>query len=106
MIMRFLLLTLVFLWTSVGYGQENKAQTSTPVNQLMMEDSKPSVNHFSSGMTKKRSYIDTTDHELRASPKPEKKRHLFAKAALGLAGTFVVVVMIIWAIYGGPEFKY
>lgn len=104
--MRFLLLTLVFLWTSVGYGQENKAQTSTPVNQLMMEDSKPSVNHFSSGITKKRSYIDTTDYELRASPKPEKKRHLFAKTVLGLAGAFVAAVIIFIVVTGGWEFKY
>lgn len=102
----YLLLVIVFLFTSFDYGREFKVQTSAPVYQPMMENSKPSTNHLSPIKRQEESYIDTTDYELRAFPKPEKKRHLFAKAALGLAGTFVVVVMIIWAIYGGPEFKY
>jgi hypothetical protein len=102
----YLLLVIVFLFTSVGYGREFKVQTSAPVYQPMMENSKPSTNHFSSIKRQERSYIDTADDELRALPKSKPKRHLFAKTVLGLAGTFVVVVMIVWAIYGGPEFKY
>jgi len=102
----YLLLVIVFLFTSVGYGREFKVQTSAPVYQPMMENSKPSTNHLSSIKRQERSYIDTADDELRALPKSKPKRHLFAKTVLGLAGTFVVVVMIVWAIYGGPEFKY
>ncbi len=97
---------IVFLFTSVGYGREFKVQTSAPVYQPMMENSKASTNHLSSIKRQERSYIDTADDELRALPKSKPKRHLFAKTVLGLAGTFVVVVMIVWAIYGGPEFKY
>jgi hypothetical protein len=102
----YLLLVIIFLFTSFGYGREFKVQTYAPVYQPMMENSKPSTNHFSSIKRQKRSYIDTADDELRALPKSKPKRHLFAKTVLGLAGTFVVVVMIVWAIYGGPEFKY
>ena len=102
----YLLFVIVFLFTSVGYGREFEVQTSDPVYQPMMENSKPSTNHFSSIKRQERSYIDTADDELRALPKSKPKRHLFAKTVLGLAGTFVVVVMIVWAIYGGPEFKY
>ena len=97
---------IVFLFTSVGYGREFKVQTSAPVYQPLIENSKPSTNHLSSIKRQERSYIDTADDELRALPKSKPKRHLFAKTVLGLAGTFVVVVMIVWAIYGGPEFKY
>jgi hypothetical protein len=104
--MRYILMIIVFLFTSVGYGKEYTAQTSAPVFQPMMENSKPSTNHLSSIKRQERSYIDTADDELRALPKSKPKRHLFAKTVLGLAGTFVVVVMIVWAIYGGPEFKY
>ncbi len=102
----YLLLVIVFLFTSVGYGREYTAQTSTAVYQPLIENSKPSTNHLSSIKRQERSYIDTADDELRALPKSKPKRHLFAKTVLGLAGTFVVVVMIVWAIYGGPEFKY
>jgi hypothetical protein len=101
-----LLSIIVFLLASVGYGKEFTTETSNVVYQPMMENSKPSTNHFSSIKRQERSYIDTADDELRALPKSKPKRHLFAKTVLGLAGTFVVVVMIVWAIYGGPEFKY
>ena len=104
--MRPLLSIIVFLLASVGYGKEFTTETSNVVYQPMMENSKPSTNHFSSINRQERSYIDTADDELRALPKSKPKRHLFAKTVLGLAGTFVVVVMIVWAIYGGPEFKY
>lgn len=98
---------IVFLLASVGYGKDLTTQFSIPAYQPMMEEnSKPSTNHFSSIKRQERSYIDTADDELRALPKSKPKRHLFAKTVLGLAGTFVVVVMIVWAIYGGPEFKY
>ena len=104
--MRPLLSIIVFLLASVGYGKEFTTETSNVVYQPMMENSKPSTNHFSSIKRQERSCIDTADDELRALPKSKPKRHLFAKTVLGLAGTFVVVVMIVWAIYGGPEFKY
>jgi hypothetical protein len=97
---------IVFLFTSVGYGKEFTTETSNVVYQPLIENSKPSTNHLSSIKRQERSYIDTADDELRALPKSKPKRHLFAKTVLGLAGTFVVVVMIVWAIYGGPEFKY
>lgn len=42
----------------------------------------------------------------RPNPKSKEKRHIFAKIVLGLSGTFVIVVLVIWSIYGGPEFKY
>lgn len=101
--MRYLFLIIVFLFTSVGYGKKHTAQTSAPVYQ---SNSQTTANHFSERESQERSYIDTAQHEQRTTSKPEKKRHLFAKTILGLAGTFVVVVMIVWAIYGGPEFKY
>lgn len=104
--MKNIFLIIGILFTSIGYGREFKAQTSTPVYQPEIENSKTTANHFSERESQERSYIDTADDEPRTTSKPEKKRHLFAKTVLGLAGTFVVVVMIIWAIYGGPEFKY
>ena len=104
--MRYIFLIIVFLFTSFGYGREFKTQTSTPVYQPVRENSKTTANHFSERESQERSYIDTAQHEQRTTSKPKKKRHLFAKTVLGLAGTFVVVVMIVWAIYGGPEFKY
>ena len=97
---------IVFLFTSFGYGREFKVQTSTPVYQPMVENSKPSTNHLSSIKSQEGSYIDTADDELRALPKPKPKRHRFAKTVLGLAGTFVVAAIIFIVVTGGWEFKY
>ena len=104
--MRPLLSIIVLFLAGIGHGKEFNKENFNLVYQPMMENSKPSTNHFSSINRQERSYIDTADDELRALPKSKPKRHLFAKTVLGLAGTFVVVVMIVWAIYGGPEFKY
>lgn len=102
----YLLLIVVFLFTSVGYGREFKAQTSTPVYQPETENSQTSSNHFSERESHERSYIDTTDDEQRALPKSKPKRHIFAKTVLGLAGAFVVGVFVFIIITGGFEFKY
>ena len=104
--MRPLLSIIVFLLASVGYGKEFTTETSNVVYQPMMENSKPSTNHFSSIKRQERSYIDTADDELRALPKSKPKRHLFAKTVLGLAGTFVAAVIIFIVVTGGWEFKY
>jgi hypothetical protein len=106
--MRYILLIIVFLFTSFGYGKEYTSQTSTPtlVYQPMMENSKPSTNHSSSIKSQEGSYIDTADDELRALPKSKPKRHLFAKTVLGLAGTFIATVIIFIVVTGGWEFKY
>lgn len=102
----YLLLVIVFLFTSVGYGIEIKAQTSTPVYQPETENSQTTSNHFPEREGQERSYIDTADDELRALPKSKPKRHLFAKTVLGLAGTFVAAVIIFIVVTGGWEFKY
>ena len=104
--MRPLLSIIVLFLAGIGHGKEFNKENFNLVYQPLIENSKPSTNHFSSIKRQERSYIDTADDELRALPKSKPKRHLFAKTVLGLAGTFVVVVMIVWAIYGGPEFKY
>lgn len=102
----YLLLVIVFLFTSIGYGREFNAQTSTPVYQPETENSQTTSNHFSERESHERSYIDTADVELRALPKSKPKRHIFAKTVLGLAGAFVVGVFVFIIITGGFEFKY
>lgn len=102
----YLLLVIAILFTSIGYGREFKAQTSTPVYQSVIENSQTTSNHFSERESQERSYIDTTYDEQRALPKSKPKRHIFAKTVLGLAGAFVVGVFVFIIITGGFEFKY
>lgn len=104
--MRNVLLVIVFLFTSIGYGRKFNAQTSTPVYQSVIENNQTTSNHFSERESQERSYIDTADDELRALPKSKPKRHIFAKTVLGLAGAFVVGVFVFIIITGGFEFKY
>lgn len=85
---------IVFLFTSIGYGREFKAQTSTPVYQSVIENSQTTSNHFSERESQERSYIDTADDKQKTTSKPEKKRHLFAKTVLVLVGAFVVIVIL------------
>ena len=82
----YLLLVIVFLFTSVGYGREFKVQTSTPVYQPMMENSKPSTNHLSTGMSNERIYIDQVKDTSSISPnsKPKPKRYTLAKVVFYL----------------------
>ena len=84
----YLLLVIVFLFTSVGYGREYTAQTSTAVYQPMMENSKPSTNHLSTGMSNERIYIDqakdTSSISPNSKPKPKPKRYTLAKVVFYL----------------------
>jgi hypothetical protein len=89
-----LLLVIVLLFTSVGYGKEYTAQTSAPVYQPMIENSTPSINLFSSGLDPEMNHIDTTEDKQRALAESKPKRHLFAKAVLGLVGAFVIIVIL------------
>ena len=81
-----LLSIIVFLLASVGYGKEFTTETSTPVYQPMMENSKPSTNHLSTGMSNERIYIDQAKDTSSISPnsKPKPKRYTLAKVVFYL----------------------
>ncbi len=89
-----LLSIIVFLLASVGYGKEFTTETSNVVYQPMIENSTPSINLFSSGLDPEMNHIDTTEDKQRALPESKPKRHLFAKAVLGLVGAFVIIVIL------------
>lgn len=90
----YLLLVIVFLFTSIGYGREYTAQTCIPIYQPAIENNKTTANHFFEREYQERSYIDTADDKQTTTSKPEKKRHLFAKTVLVLVGAFVVIVIL------------
>ena len=85
-----LLLVIVFLFTSVGYGRGFKVQTSTAVYQPMMENSKPSTNHLSTGMSNERIYVDhakdtsSISPNSKPKPKPKPKRYTLVKVVFYL----------------------
>lgn len=89
-----LLSIIVFLFTSVGYGREFEVQTSAPVYQPLIENSKPSTNHFSSIKRQERSYIDTADDEQKTISKPEKKRNSVGRTFLSVLCIMFVAVAI------------
>lgn len=68
------------------------ATKSTPVNEVKSLSENESIE---------------SQNTVREKPNPEmKKRHIFAKTVLGLAGTFVAAVIIFIVATGGWEFKY
>ena len=83
-----LLSIIVFLFTSVGYGKEFTTETSTPVYQPMMENSKPSTNHLSTGMSNESIYIDqvkdSSSISTNSKPKPKPKRYTLVKVVFYL----------------------
>ena len=86
--MRPLLSIIVFLLASVGYGKEFTTETSNVVYQPMMENSKPSTNHLSTGMSNERIYIDqvkdTSSNSPNSKPKPKPKRYTLVKVVFYL----------------------
>jgi len=82
----YLLLVIVFLFSSAGYGKDLTTQSSIPTYQ---SNSYTSANHFSERESQERSYIDTADEEQRTTSKSEKKRS-------SVGGTFVSVLCIIF----------
>lgn len=86
--MKYIFLIITFLFTSVGYGKEYTAQTSAPVYQSIMENSKPSINHLSTGMSNDRIDIDhaqnTSSISPHSKPKPKPRRYTLAKVVFYL----------------------
>jgi hypothetical protein len=92
--MRYILMIIVFLFTSVGYGKEFTVQSSIPAYQPMMENSKASINPLSSIKRQERSYIDTADDEQKTISKPEKKRNSVGRTFLSVLCIMFVAVAI------------
>ena len=84
--MRHLLSIIVFLLASVGYGKESTTETSNLVCQPMIENSIPSKNHLSKGLSNESIYIDQVKDTSSISPKskPKPKRYALAKVVFYL----------------------
>ena len=82
------LLVIVFLFTSVGYGKEFTVQSSNLVYQPLIENSTPSKNHLSTGLSNESIYIDqvkdTSSISPNSKPKPKHKRYTLVKVVFYL----------------------
>lgn len=88
--MRYIFLIIMFLFTCAGYGKDRTTQSSNLVYQPLMENSKPSTNHLSTGMSNERIYVDhakdtsSISPNSKPKPKPKPKRYTLVKVVFYL----------------------